>query len=164
MNLNYFKMLFDYNCWANARVLDCASKLSEAEYTAVRPGVGSVRSKLTHALGGEVMWLARFKGTSPKSMLKENELPTFEALRKRWQQQEEAMTAYVASLNDAALDAPITYRSTEGETFTRPLSYLLAHLANHGTHTRSEVAVLLTELGHSPGDLDLVLYLRERGM
>ena len=35
----------------------------------------------------------------------------------------------------------------------------LAHVVNHGTQHRSEAAVLLTDVGHSPGDLDMVDYI-----
>ncbi len=38
---------------------------------------------------------------------------------------------------------------------------LMLHLINHGTQHRSEAAALLTGYGQSPGDLDLILYLRK---
>ena len=38
---------------------------------------------------------------------------------------------------------------------------MLPHLVNHGTQHRSEAALLLTQAGRSPGEIDLIFYLEE---
>jgi uncharacterized damage-inducible protein DinB len=37
-----------------------------------------------------------------------------------------------------------------------PRWVILAHVVNHGTQQRSELALYLTERGHSPDQLDLI--------
>jgi uncharacterized damage-inducible protein DinB len=53
----------------------------------------------------------------------------------------------------------IAYTNTKGKPFAYPLWQLMLHQANHATQHRSENAAMLTRFGHSPGDLDFVLYL-----
>lgn len=36
------------------------------------------------------------------------------------------------------------------------------HLINHGTQHKTEAAAILTGMGYSPGDIDLIVYLNER--
>lgn len=38
----------------------------------------------------------------------------------------------------------------------------MARMVNHGTQHRSAAAVLLTQLGHLPGDLNFIMFLREQ--
>ncbi len=160
MDIAFFRLLFDYNHWANERLLKSADRLSEAEYRQV-VGAFSVRSKLTHLLGLQDIFLSRCQGVSPKNILSENNLLTFRDLLDRWHQHDVELEAFLASLTDERLEQPVTYRRLQGDEYTHPLGHMLMHIINHSTQTRSEAAVILTEFGHSPGDLDLIVYLRE---
>jgi uncharacterized damage-inducible protein DinB len=70
---------------------------------------------------------------------------------------------FVADLTDERLHGKIKYVSTEGNPYERVLWETMAHLVNHGTQHKTEAAAILTDMGHSPGDIDLIVYLNEGG-
>lgn len=163
MNLEAINFLFDYNYWANRRILNAVEKLTLEHFTQTVPGLsmGSVRGTLVHMLAAEHIWRVRcFEGHSPTELLREDDLPEFEALRLFWAGEEEAMRAGLAQLTDEALGGRLAYLTTNGKPMEETLWQLLAHLVNHGTQHRAEAAVALTAFGHSPGDVDMIVYMR----
>ena len=65
---------------------------------------------------------------------------------------------YLSGLDESELAREISYANFAGEIWTYPLWQALMHQVNHATQHRSEVALLLTEAGHSPSDLDFLRY------
>ena len=53
-----------------------------------------------------------------------------------------------------ALSEPMKMSDDPDDVLPRWL--IVAHVVNHGTQHRSELARYLTERGHSPGDLELL--------
>jgi uncharacterized damage-inducible protein DinB len=157
--------LYDYNYWANARVLGAAAHVSPAQFLAPAGlSHGSLRGTLAHILGAEWVWRVRCQaGASPAALLAEEEFTTLGALRLRWNEEEQAMRGFLAGLDDAALRHSIHYTNTKGVPFETVLWQILFHVVNHGTQFRSEAGVWLTQVGHSPGDLDFIAFVRERG-
>lgn len=166
MNHTDILFLFDYNYWANARVLTAAAHLTLDQFVAPRGlSHGSTRGALAHVLAAEIVWRWRCQsGTSPTALPAENEFPTLDALRTRWAEEEAAMRAFLSTLTDEQLSQPVHYTTTKGVPFSNILWQLLAHVVNHGTQFRAEAAIALTAEGHSPGDLDLLLFVRERAV
>ena len=159
------KTLYRYNDWANQRVLQTAAELDAGRLVASAPlSHGTLRGTLAHILSAEWIWRLRCAdGISPSRMLDEAAFPTLDALQRRWQEEAQRLLAFVFGLSDDALDRSIHYTTTEGRTMANILWHLLALVVNHGTQHRSEAAVALTSFGHSPGNLDLIVFLREHG-
>jgi len=71
------------------------------------------------------------------------------------------MLAYIHSLDKAALNQVIPCKGFSGRPFENPLWHILMQLIYHSISHRAEIAGQLTALGHSPGNLDFIIYLRE---
>jgi uncharacterized damage-inducible protein DinB len=161
--LEYFLMLYDYNYWANERILRAADRLSNAQFVAAAQfSWGGLRGTLVHTLGAEWIWRSRWLGASPTASLRVEDYPTVGALRARWREEESMMRESLARLTEPDLARIVEYKRISVGASAEPLWQLMAHVVNHGTQHRAEAAALLTELGHSPGDLDLVVFARER--
>ena len=162
MRIAEIHSLFDYNYWVNQRILKAAAGLSPEQFTApAEVSHDSLRGTLVHALGAEWVWRTRCQGSSPPALLSEDDFPNLETLVRRWREEEGEMRSYLDGLTDDDLDGIITYSRTENKTYETPLWQILVHVINHGTQSRSEAAVLLTQLGRSPGDLDYMIFLRD---
>jgi len=153
-----------YRCsdWANRRVLDAVEQITEAGFlTPIEGGSGSVRDTLVHTMQAQMIWLYRARQLPPPGRLNPAQFPSVDAVRTRWQAIQAETAVFIAELDEMACIRKITYVNNAGERWTYPIWQMLLHQANHATQHRSEIAVALTQLGHSPGELDLLLALDE---
>ena len=164
MDADYFRTLFDHLYWARDRVLAAAEGLSDEEYGRENGFTyKSIRGILTHALGGEQIWLKRARGEALGGFLTEIDVPSVAALRERWLEDEAKMRAYLAGLTDEAVAGAVTFRGRDGNERSFPVWQLLTLVYHHTVQHRSEAAEALTMIGRSPGDMDFIFYLNTRG-
>ena len=160
MNKQCFLVLYQYNAWSNAKILKAASNLTQEQFLASVPFPhGSLRGTLVHAAFAEWVWRKRWEGSPNNPSWKVEEFPTFESLQTRWADEETRLMDFFSNVTDEKLYSKIKYVSTEGYPHERLLWECMAHLVNHGTQHKTEAATILTGLGHSPGDIDLIVYL-----
>lgn len=162
MKVQEIRMLFDYHYWANERILQSASHVSPDVFDTAQLGYCKLHETLVHTMSAEWNWRSRWQGVSQKAMLDPNDFPTFDAVRERWDEEQRQMKAFLSTLCDDDLDRAVTYTTTNGKQYTNTLWHMMVHVINHGTQHRSELAMLLTELGHSPGDIDVIMFVREQ--
>lgn len=162
MNKQDILILYKYNQWANAKILNAAANVTQEQYLAPASFPhGGLRGTLVHALFAEWIWRNRWEGTSPTYRLKPEDFPTFGSLYTRWLEEEKQLMEFAECVTDERLNNTFNYANTSGKPFTKILWQAMAHLVNHGTQHRTEAAAILTNFGHSPGDIDLIYFLDE---
>jgi uncharacterized damage-inducible protein DinB len=146
--------LFAYDRWATERVLAQVDDIDEPTWSRAgvidERGLGGV---LVHMLGAYQRWLHGLAGDDGTYRPEREPLLSPDELATRWAAEWVAMDAFLETVDDAWLA-----RDDEGV----PFAGMLQHLVNHGTQHRSEAAVLLTQAGRSPGELDLITWLEDR--
>lgn len=159
--LDHIRSLYEYSPWANDRILTTAARLDREQFLAENDGAGSIRDILAHTVWAQWTWLQRWRGAAPRGRWDPTTFPDLAALRSRWADVEDATADYIAGLDASNLERVISYVNSAGQTWSYPLWQQLMHQVNHATQHRSEVALLLTAAGHSPGDLDVLRYFDE---
>ncbi len=118
MNKENILILYKYNAWSNAKILDAASGLTQEQFLAPAPFPhGSLQGTLVHALFGEWVWRKRWQGIPPTVRLKLEDFPgfpSFASLRTRWAEEETQLMNFVVNLTEERLYNKIKYTSTEG--------------------------------------------------
>ena len=156
MDSSLIRSLYAYNSWANERLLATARALPAQELAAKRhASFGSIGAVLLHMVNAQRVWLARISGEAPLARLADSQAGDFDAIYAAWRQTDEAIHGVVDQLSDEALAAALHYRNAAG----KPNAYFCWQILVH----RSELALLLTELGHSTGLLDYLIFLDETG-
>lgn len=162
MDAGDIRLLYGYACWATARILEAAAQVPAEQFATARLGYCELRATLAHMFSAERRWRARWQGKPNTAMLRAEDIPSLQALRKAWATEQEQMCAYLGTLRDADLAQEFSYARPNGSQISSPRWQTMAHVINHGTQHRAELAMLLTELGHSPGNLDMNIFLAEQ--
>jgi uncharacterized damage-inducible protein DinB len=162
--ITYVRDLFDYNYWRNHRIVAHGRKIQPWQFVAptTYPFV-SLHGTMMHTAGVEWLWRQRLQvGESPTGLPNKSEYASLDALVEYWAHEEREMRAWLSVLTDAELATPRTYKLLGGNVVTDSLMHCLAHMVNHGTQHCAEMAQMLTDYGISPGNIDLIYWLREK--
>jgi uncharacterized damage-inducible protein DinB len=159
MNVDDFRDLFAYNEWANAQMLRSLDSIDAERFAHAAGGsFGSIRDTLAHLVAVEWVWLSRWKGVHPTAIPEWAKNSTLKNLRAKLAEIEEERKPFIASLTDADLPERLTCRSLSGAEWVYSLHDLLAHLVNHSTYHRGQIATLLRQAGGTPISTDLLLF------
>jgi len=144
-----------FHAWANDKILTTAGELTDEGLR--RTGVldhDSAFQTLRHLVDVDWSWREFCIGhdvgeTYAWEYFPLEDLPSIHAF---CIEDDARLRDYIVTLDFAGLTEQL---SSDGG-FARQRWLIIAHIVNHGTQHRSELARYFTECGHSPGDLDLV--------
>jgi uncharacterized damage-inducible protein DinB len=163
MNIEDFRLLYDFNAWANLRTLDSCAALTPEQFTRdLGSSFKSVRDTLAHLYGAQWIWLERWHGRVPTGFPTPAEFPDLETTRVRFAEVDSNLVDYAASLNADDIQRVIEFKSMAGQPFAQPLWQMLQHVANHSTYHRGQIATMLRQLGSKATSTDLIAFYRER--
>ena len=163
------RLLYQYDRWANRRVLKAASTLNAEQFTRDLGGsFRSVRHLLLHIIGGEWIWLAYWKNppttleslaelrTQRDALFSPDVLPDLSTVESKWMETEAEQIRFVNQLSDEDLEKMLPFRGTQIK-----LTHLMQHLANHSTYHRGQLALAMRQLGGEPLATDFHVFLVE---
>lgn len=164
MKKDLVEVMVGYNRWRNHLLLNKAEGLDATTLAAPRPfPSGSLIGTFVHAMGAEQIWTQRLRGSAQTAFPKPGDFAGLDVLAARWRAVESELSALVEGLSEAALETVYEFRRLNGDLMRHRVWESLLHVVNHGTQHAAEIGAMLTELGRSPGDIDLIVYLRQRG-
>jgi uncharacterized damage-inducible protein DinB len=163
MNAEDFRLLYDYNSWANHRMLDACAALGPEQFTRdMGSSYRSVRDTLVHLMLVEWLWLERWHGRSPTAYAPAADFPNVDSVRARWTEIGRDLLDYIASLTQEDVQRVVHHNTTAGVPQAAPLWQMLQHALNHSTYHRGQVTTLLRQLGAKATGTDLIMFYRER--
>lgn len=157
-----FRVLYEYNAWANRRLLEaCAALTPEQFLQDMKSSFASVRDTWAHVYGAEFIWLERWNARAPSGLPKPTDFSTFESIRHKLTEMDSALIEFVSRLTPEILSRTLNYKLMNGTPQSGPLGPMLQHLANHSTYHRGQITTMLRQLGLKAASTDLILYHRE---
>jgi uncharacterized damage-inducible protein DinB len=171
MTKDDIQLLYEYDRWANERVLRSAAALSPEQFAQNLGGsFGSVRDTLLHIVGGDWIWLAYWKNppSTPAALsdlrarreviFNPDAFPDFDSLRLKWIEVQREQEEFIQRLSNESLTELLPFRTTQIR-----LAHLMQHVANHSTYHRGQITMMMRLLGAEPAATDFHSFLVERG-
>jgi uncharacterized damage-inducible protein DinB len=148
--------LYDYAEWANDKLLTQAAHVTPEQFSRTwSSGYRSLHENFVHFVNADRNWFIGWQGQPRPATYTTAELPDVATLRQTWTALWAERRAYLESLREEQFTEVMLRR--DGKYVLQWEAMM--HCANHGAQHRSEIAAMLTDAGHSPGDLDLLFYL-----
>jgi uncharacterized damage-inducible protein DinB len=147
----YFIQLFNYDRYANLRILETLIKAGEPEMPV---------QLMAHLFSAQQIWLNRCKGEPSigNVLWPDWKAGSFEQMIN---DHHRAWINFLDYSEPDDFDKTVAYHSLNGDSHENKLSDILAHVINHSTHHRAHAGQHLKFGGAELPNTDYIFYLRQ---
>lgn len=145
----YFLKLYQYNAWANSRVLGALAQQKVTD--------DKILTLMSHVMAAQLLWLHRILGLPAPDV----ELWKKYSLERLQQLSEEGSSRWLRFIEDHDdFNRQLRYHNYVGHSFENNIEHIMIHTVNHATYHRGQVALLMRERGYEPVNTDFITYDR----
>ncbi|HLA86437.1 MAG TPA: DinB family protein [Anaerolineales bacterium] len=148
MTENFLEKLFEHNNWANLRIIQACSALSDEQLDAEPQSAtqGSIRSTLSHLAGAQAGYLSLL--TLPVEE-RVRVTPAFDELQEFVSKSGEGLLALARGVQK-----PLKPQLQTRDGYFVESWVLMVQIINHATEHREQIKSMLSALGVIPPDID----------
>ena len=160
----YTEQLMEYNYWANGLIVKHVEKLTADQFLEQIPLFkANLRDILSHTLFAEWSWLKRFEGIEMtreerREFFQPEKYTTLQQLVNDWLDVELRLRAFLGKMDEEQIGSLFRFTAHDGRVFEYRYVDIVTQLAFHGMQHLSDCAAILTEMGHSPGNIDYIIF------
>ncbi|MBY0426568.1 MAG: DinB family protein, partial [Cytophagales bacterium] len=144
---SYFLKLYRYNHWANIEICKAIEPVySSSPYIA---------ETFSHVVNAQYIWTGRID-LAKKTPFRVREIQDYSKLTANIEHITKDWLLYLQDITPEELARVITYTNSFGESFTSVIQDVIAHLVNHSSYHRGQVAKELRNLGIAPPNTDYI--------
>ena len=148
--IKHFNNLFEYDLWANKRVIEVITKDNKIDS----------KSELlfSHILNAQQIWYSKISG-NPKGQSPWDIIP-YQSFSEIAQLINEHWKTLLKEKDAKSLRKTIEYKNTSGEKFSNTIEEILTHVLNHSTYHRAQISAHLMSYGKNPPITDYIAYAK----
>jgi len=143
--------LFEYEKWANGRILDAIAQLKEPDEKCLE--------LMSHILLVQMVWYSRMAGVAAPPVWAKKSL---EQCKEIYTVNNKILTPFIEKQTKDSLQAFIEYKNTKGEKYSNTGTEILTHLFNHSTYHRGQIVERLKGKIPQMPATDYIVFVREK--
>ncbi len=159
--IDLFRRWFEYEQDAHAKVFSSFESVPEGKRSA--PEFRKAVALLAHIVAARHIWLGRLGEIPAVSGTLFADVQTVDIARVAadWKRVSGLWAAYLASLNDLAIERELEYQSLDAGRFRNRIEDILTQLFGHSWYHRGQIAMLIRAAGGEPAVTDFIFWCRE---